>query len=300
MYMNVFKNFSACIPNKNIMTSKLRNYVMVSSNQNHKEVVLESLKGDDEGILVFGLNRPSSRNALGHSMTSSLLHAVNEIKSNNSARVLILRSLVPGVFCSGADLKERLKLSNSEVATMVEQLSSLATAIENLKMPTIAAIDGAAYGGGLEISLGCDIRIVSENAKLGLVETKWAILPAAGGSQRLPRIINPSLAKELIFCAEVIDGQKAVEIGLANHAVKQNLSSDAAYQKSLEIGRKILLNGPIGVNMAKVAINKGLETDIATGCKIEQLCYAQVIPTQDRIEGLLAFKEKRSPKYRGE
>ncbi|KAG8295902.1 Enoyl-CoA hydratase domain-containing protein 2, mitochondrial [Homalodisca vitripennis] len=228
------------------------------------------------------------------------MNAVEKIHLDANARVVILRSLVPGVFCAGADLKERIKLTNSEVSATVARLNALATAIESIPVPTIAAIDGAALGGGLEITLGCDIRIVSEDAKLGLVETKWAIMPAAGGSQRLPRIINPSIAKELIFCARVIDGNEAKDIGLANYVMKQNSSSDAAFQKALVIARKILVNGPLGVRNAKISINRGLETDILTGCKIEQLCYAQVIPTKDRIEGLTAFKENRPPKYKGE
>lgn len=277
---------------------KSRSRAITSSSQN--EVSVEMLAGEYEGIIVCGLNKPSTRNALCASLTSSLINAVENINTNKSSRVVIFRSLVPGVYCAGADLKERLKLSNDEVVSTIERLNSLATTIENIDVPTIAAIDGAALGGGLELTLGCDIRIVSDNAKLGLVETKWAIMPAAGGSQRLPRIINPSLAKELIFSARVISGTEAASIGLANHCVIQNSSSNAAYEKSLKIAHQIVMNGPLGVKMAKVAINRGLETDITTGCKLEQLCYSKVIPTHDRIEGLLAFKEKRTPKYKGE
>lgn len=273
---------------------------VISSSSSLKEMTVEVLEGSDAGIVVLGLNRPSARNALGSSLTSSLMSALDKICSDQSARVLILRSLVSGVFCSGADLKERFKLSNKEVGETVAKLNALASAIENIPIPTIAAIDGVAFGGGLEIALGCDIRTVSENSKMGLVETKWAIIPGAGGSQRLPRLINPSVAKEMIYCARVIDGHEAKEIGLANHLVNQNSSSDAAFQKSLSIAREILANGPLGVRMAKVSINKGLETDIVTGCKLELLCYAQLIPTSDRIEGLKAFKENRPPNFKGE
>lgn len=272
---------------------------LISSSLSSKEMTVELLEGSDAGVVVFGLNRPSARNALGSSLTASLMSAVEEICSNENARVLILRSLVPGIFCSGADLKERIKLTNKEVGETVAKLNNLASAIENIPIPTIAAIDGVAFGGGLEIALGCDIRIVSEQSKMGLVETKWAIIPGAGGSQRLPRIINPAVAKEMIYCARVIDGHEAKQIGLANHLVNQN-SSDAAFQKSLSIAREILANGPLGVRMAKVSINKGLETDIVTGCKLELLCYAQLIPTTDRIEGLKAFKENRPPQFKGE
>lgn len=273
---------------------------LISSSLSSKEMTVQLLEGSDSGVVVFSLNRPSARNALGSSLTASLMSAVDEICSNENARVLILRSLVPGIFCSGADLKERLKLTNKEVGETVAKLNALALAIENIPIPTIAAIDGVAFGGGLEIALGCDIRIVSEHSKMGLVETKWAIIPGAGGSQRLPRIINPAIAKEMIYCARVIDGHEAKQIGLANHLVNQNSSSDAAFQKSVSIAREILANGPLGVRMAKVSINKGLETDIVTGCKLELLCYSQLIPTTDRIEGLKAFKENRPPQFKGE
>ncbi|XP_054277054.1 methylglutaconyl-CoA hydratase, mitochondrial-like [Macrosteles quadrilineatus] len=273
---------------------------MLSTTLSTNEVSVEVLEEADSGVIVFGLNRPSARNALGSSLTSSLMNAVEKIHLDQNARVVVLRSLVPGVFCAGADLKERIKLSNHEVSVMVGRLSALATAIENIPIPTIAAIDGSAFGGGLEIALACDMIVVSENAKLGLVETKLAILPAAGGTQRLTRLINPAVAKELIYCARIFNGSEAKDFGLANHSVKQNSSSDAAFQKALDISRQIIVNGPLGVKMAKLAINKGLQTDIQTGCKIEQLCYAQVIPTKDRIEGLKAFKENRAPNYKGE
>lgn len=155
-------------------------------------------------------------------------------------------------------------------------------------------------GGGLEIALSCDIRVASSNAKLGLVETKLAIIPGAGGTQRLPRLINTSLAKELIYTGRIFDGNYAKEIGLVNHVVEQNETGDAAYQKSLSIAEEILPNGPVALKMAKAAINRGIEVDLNSGLNIEEACYAQIIPTKDRSEGLAAFKEKRKPVYIGQ
>ncbi|XP_073873939.1 methylglutaconyl-CoA hydratase, mitochondrial isoform X11 [Macaca fascicularis] len=151
----------------------------------------------------------------------------------------------------------------------------------NLPVPTIAAIDGLALGGGLELALACDIRV-------------------AGGTQRLPRAIGMSLAKELIFSARVLDGQEAKAVGLISHVLEQNQEGDAAYRKALDLAREFLPQGPVAMRVAKLAINQGMEVDLVTGLAIEEACYAQTIPTKDRLEGLLAFKEKRPPRYKGE
>lgn len=150
------------------------------------------------------------------------------------------------------------------------------------------------------MALACDIIVASNNSKLGLVETRLAIIPAAGGTQRLPRRISPSLAKELIFTSRVLSGEEAKQLGIANHCVPQNDKKDAAYQKALNIAAEIIPNGPVGVRMAKKAIDKGIEVDLNTGYSIEEACYAQLVYTKDRLEGLAAFAEKRKPKYRGE
>ncbi|CAG7815400.1 unnamed protein product [Allacma fusca] len=187
----------------------------------------------------------------------------------------------------------------SEVGPFVAKARGLVTELENLPQPVIAALDGAALGGGLEMALACDIRVASSTAKMGLVETRLAIIPGAGGTQRLPRIIGMAKAKELIYTGRILDGDEAEKIGLVNYSVSQNKSGDAAYQRALELAEEILPNGPVGVRMAKVSINKGLQVDLSTGLAIEESCYAQVIPTKDRTEGLLAFREKRPPKYSG-
>lgn len=176
----------------------------------------------------------------------------------------------------------------------------LADQIQNLSIPVISALDGLALGGGLEIALACDLRVASSNSKMGLVETKLAIIPGAGGTQRLPRLINPAIAKELIFTAKIIDGATAREIGLVNHVISQNKSGDAAFLKSLELARAILPLGPVAIQMAKKAINQGLQVDIQSGMAVEEACYGRLIPTTDRVEGLRAFSEKRKPNYTGQ
>ncbi|XP_058474147.1 methylglutaconyl-CoA hydratase, mitochondrial [Solea solea] len=258
------------------------------------------LDGEDNGIVVIGINRPKAKNAISKNLVKLMFEALEDIKKNNKVRSVIFCSLVPGIFCAGADLKERAKMHQSEVGPFVSKARALITELGNLPVPTIAAIDGAALGGGLEMALACDIRIASDAAKMGLVETKLAIIPGAGGTQRLPRLIGVSRAKELIFAARVVDGTEASRLGLVSQSVEQNKSGDAAYLQALELAREINPQGPIAVRMAKLAINQGIEVDLATGLAIEEACYAQVIPTKDRVEGLTAFKEKRRPQFRGE
>ncbi|RZC43321.1 methylglutaconyl-CoA hydratase, mitochondrial [Asbolus verrucosus] len=266
---------------------------------NTTDLVHENLEGSDKGIVVFAFNRPKQKNAFSANFVHELNTALYKVSVDTSARVLLLRSLVPGVFCAGADLKERATMPQEQVGQFVAGLRSLMDKIHNLPIPVIGAIDGLALGGGLEISLACDIRVASSEAKMGLVEGRLAVIPGAGGTQRLPRLINPSVAKELIYTARIIDGATAQDLGIVSHVVPQNSNGNAAYVKSLEIAREILPNGPIAIQMAKKAINKGTQVDLSTGLAIEEACYAQIIPTKDRIEGLQAFQEKRKPNYTG-
>ncbi|KAL5288028.1 ECHDC2 family protein [Megaselia abdita] len=275
-------------------------FIQVSKRFSSNEIQIDHLTGDQCGIAVIKLNRPAARNAFSRSLVNSFHEIADELKYDKDTRVVILQSLVPKIFCAGADLKERKTMSLPEVERFVNSLRGLMIKVEQLPMPVIAALDGAALGGGLEMALACDIRTASDSTKLGLVETSLAIIPGAGGTQRLPRILNPSVAKELIFTSRIFNGKDAKEMGIVNHVVTQNEQGDAAFHKALEIAKEIIPNGPIGVKMAKKAIDKGLQVDLNTGYTIEEACYAQVIPTTDRLEGLKAFAEKRKPSYKGE
>lgn len=283
-----------------LFNNKCLNAIRLFSTVTYENVNLERLKGKDKGIFCLAINRPTVKNAVNRNTIKELSHVLDYINSADDVRVLIFRSLAPGVFCSGADLKERSTLSEKQTSETSTSFRALTSQLESIQIPVVAAIDGLALGGGFEIALACDIRIAATNAKLGLVETKWAILPGAGGTQRLPRIAGPSIAKELIFTARVITSKDAERYGIVNHVVEQNESSTAAFEKALQIAREIIPNGPVGVKMAKMAINKGLEVDISSGCAVEGFCYAQIIPTKDRLEGLNAFLNKRQPQYNGE
>ncbi|XP_066247453.1 methylglutaconyl-CoA hydratase, mitochondrial [Euwallacea similis] len=280
-------------------TCSFSNFLKKYSQKSHPEIVFNYLQRHHEGIAVLGFKRPEQRNALSTSLVNELHHYIDKIKYEHIARVVILRSMVPKVFCAGADLKERAEMTPKQVAHFVTDLRSLMTKLQNIPVPVLAAIDGIALGGGLEIALACDIRVASVDSKMGLVETKLAIIPGAGGTQRLPRIVSPSVAKELIYTAKIIDGSTAFKLGLVNHVVEQDENGEKAYHKCVDIAEDILPNGPMAVQMAKQAISKGIEVELDTGLAIEEACYAQIIPTKDRLEGLSAFKEKRKPEYKG-
>lgn len=231
-------------------SSQLKSALIVTNNfcaQANQEVRLNYLKNEQEGIAVLELNRENGKNSFNRAMASQLHHCVDVLSTDKNVRAVIIRSLVKGIFCAGADLKERKTLTPIEVHRFVNSLRSLVVKMENLPMPTIAAIDGAAMGGGLEMGLSCDMRIAADPVKMGLVETRLAIIPGAGGTQRLPRLINVALAKELIFTARVFTGEEASKMGVVNHSVPQNEAGDAAYQRALKLAEEILPNGPVGV-----------------------------------------------------
>ena len=253
-----------------------------------------------EGIVIMGMNRPKARNAISKNLVICFEEAIAQVQHDTSVRALIIRSHVPNAFCAGADLKERAQMTPEEVGPFVSRLRAFIAAIRDLPCATIAAVDGFALGGGLELALSCDLRVASDSAKMGLTETRLAIIPGAGGTQTLSRVVGPAKAKELIFTAKIFDGNYANDIGLVNNVVPQNDQGDAAYIEALNLAQAIKPQGPVALRMAKLAINKGSEVDLSTGLAIEQACYAQVIPTKDRIEGLTAFREKRKPVYKGE
>ncbi|CAN1333705.1 Probable enoyl-CoA hydratase 2, mitochondrial [Linum perenne] len=246
-------------------------------------VQVRRLSDDDSGIVEVNLHRPEARNAIGKEMLRGLRHTFETLETDDEANVVMISSSVPKAFCAGADLKERKEMTASEVQFFA------------LRVPTIAVIEGVALGGGLEMALSCDLRICGENAVLGLPETGLAIIPGAGGTQRLPRIVGKAVAKELIFTGRRIGGQEAMSIGLANYTVP----AWTARSKALEIAREINQKGPIAIRLAKKAINEGIEMDMERALEFEKDCYKQLVDTNDRLEGLAAFAEKRKPRYTG-
>jgi len=217
-------------------------------------------------------------------------------------RVVILRSHVQNndsktqVFCAGADLKERATMTANETAAFVSMLRNTFTRLERIPQPVIASIDGVALGGGLELALACDMRVAGKNSIFGLVETSLAIIPGAGGTQRLPRVVGIGKAKELILTARKFDGEYANSIGLLN---RWNATSDSSMEDALTLAREILNNGPIAVSAAKQAINQSFAAT-TENMNNEKLAYDRVLASKDRLEALAAFQEKRKPFFRGE
>jgi len=253
------------------------------------------LREEKNNICILTLNRPQVMNAFNFDLLIALKKEIDEIRFRRDIRVVIITGAGEKAFCAGADLKERATMPEDKVKEFIYTIRNLFTDIENLNKPVIAGVNGVALGGGTELALACDIRIASENATLGLTETRLAIIPGAGGTQRLPRIVGRAKAKELIFTGRRINAKEALDIGLVNKVC----SFDKLLEECENMASEICETGPIAIEQAKYAINKGMEVDINTGLAIESNAYWITIPTEDRLEGLRAFKEKRKPIYKG-
>ncbi len=249
----------------------------------------------EEKVAILTLNRPEVMNSINFEMLHALKREVESIRFNSEIRVVIITGAGEKAFCAGADLKERITLTPEQVKQFIYTIRTLFSDIEALNKPVIAAVNGVALGGGTELALACDIRIASMNATLGLTETRLAIIPGAGGTQRLPRLVGRGKAKELIFTGRRVDASEALDIDLVNSICEPNLLLDEA----MKMAGMICETGPIAIEQAKYAIDAGLETDLKTGLAIESNAYWITIPTEDRLEGLAAFREKRKPVYRG-
>ena len=246
-------------------------------------------------IAIFTLNRPEIMNSVNFELLLALKNAVDDIRFNSDVRVVIITGAGEKAFCAGADLKERITLTPSEVKKFIYTIRTLFSDIESLNKPVIAAVNGIALGGGTELLLAADIRIAAMNASMGLTEARLAIIPGAGGTQRLPRLIGRGKAKELIFTGRRVDAAEALEINLVNKICqKEDLMEEARKMAAM-----ICECGPIAIEQAKYAINAGLETDLNTGLTIESNAYWITIPSEDRLEGLAAFREKRKPAFKG-
>jgi len=239
------------------------------------------------------IHNPERYNALSRQVVEELHAVACELAVDRSVRAVILHGGESKAFCSGADLKERQGMAEPQVIAMVGALRAAVNDYANLPMPVIAAIHGMAFGGGLELALACDIRIAADDAQLGLTEVSWGIIPGAGGCTRLPALIGPARAKELIFTARKLNAGEAEGLGIINRVVPRAELLAAAKTMADEIAR----HAPLAVRAAKQAIDGGLALD--QGLAIEWQAYQRIVATEDRLEGLRAFAEKRPPVYRG-
>ena len=289
---------NGCYQHQRMLSANVHN---VADSENNSEgsqhVFLKKLDGDNDGVAKLIFNRPSAANAMGRKMLGELQSAIAHLTDHETnVRCVVLTSATDKVFSAGADLRERSTMTQKEAAAFVTSLRGTFDALANLPMPVISAIEGVAVGGGLEIALTSDIIVAGDNAKFGLPETSLAIIPGAGGTQRLPRLIGVARSKELIFSARRIDAKTAQEYGLVQHVVP----AGEAQEKALEIAKEIASNGPLAIRAAKSAIMQGMDASSLTeAMEIERKYYQTIIPTEDRLEGLAAFREKRKPEYEG-
>lgn len=246
-------------------------------------------------VVFLTLNRADRMNALSFPLLLELQAALDELIDDADARVLVLTGAGDKAFCAGADLKERLGMSELETRRYIRTIRETFVKVENFPRPTVAMINGLALGGGCELSLCCDLRFMSRSARIGLTETRLAIIPGAGGTQRLPRLIGKGRAKELIFTGRQLDAQAALDLGLVERVVEPEALRDAC----LALAEEMCLAGPLALIQAKFAIDRGLEIDLADGLALEGKAYEVLLPTLDRKEALEAFTQKRKPEFQG-
>lgn len=249
----------------------------------------------ENGICYVTINREKTLNTFDYQTLSELRDVVEDIHLDPDVQVVIFTGAGERAFSAGADLKERKTLTPNEVRRNVKLIADVFNAVAALPQPTIAAVNGYAFGGGFELMLACDMAIAADNSQFGLTETSWAIIPGAGGTQRLPRLVGVMRAKELILTARKFDAAEAKELGVVLDVVKQ----ERLMETCKELAGRITSNGPVAIRQAKFAINEGMNTDLETGIKIESKAYELTIDTDDRLEALAAFAEKREPEFKG-
>ena len=247
----------------------------------------------DDGIATLTIDRASVRNALNLETVQEFHRALTELAADESVAVLIVTGAGEVAFVSGADINDIRSRTIAEGLAAIN--SSLFAALERFPRPTIAAVNGYALGGGCELALACDIRIAADTAKFGQPELGLGIIPGAGATQRLPRIVGLGWAKHLVLTGEVIDAKQALEIGL----VTAIMPASQLQVRVRELARRILRQGPLAARLAKLALNASARVDLDSGLLIETLAQAICYNSSDKQEGAAAFLEKRKPKFTG-
>lgn len=248
-----------------------------------------------DGIATITINRPKALNALNEETLPEFLSGLEDAEKDKKVRVIVITGAGEKAFCAGLDLKTVKDISVIKAVETSRLGQKLTLAIEELGKPVIAAINGYALGGGLELAMACDIRIASENARIGQTEVNVGLIPGWGGTQRLPRLVGKGTAKELVFTGKMIDAKTAERIGLINMVVPpEKLKSTVE-----EFAKVIMSKPPIAIKLAKELINSSIETDQGTGLVHEAEAFGILASTEDYREGVSAFIEKRKPEYKG-
>ena len=249
-----------------------------------------------EGLLVLTLDRPQVRNAIDTKMAQELRDIFVPLRYGpDGLRAIVLTGAGDRAFCAGADLKERKGMSDQAWRRHHGLIEEFAGALVDCPVPIIAAVNGAAFGGGCELALACDFIYAASGARFALPEVTIGIMPGAGGTQNLPRAVGERRAKELILSGQPWSADEALVWGMINRVCEP----DRLMPEALETARRIMDNAPVSVRQAKKAIHRGLQVDLRSGLILEAEAYERTIPTDDRREGIAAFNEKRKPRFTG-
>jgi enoyl-CoA hydratase len=248
-----------------------------------------------DNIATITINRPKALNALNTEVLNEIFQAVESVAADEEIRVLILTGSGEKAFVAGADITELAELNALAAKFFVSNGHKTMTALQGLTIPVIAAVNGFALGGGLELALSCDFIYASENAKFGLPEITLGLIPGFGGTQRLSRIIGKNMAKEMIFTGKMVSADEAAQIGFVNQVVP----AGELMASVIKTAKGIASKGKVSLHMAKQTINQGLDVDLATGCKMEIDAFALCVASEDAQEGTRAFLEKRKPVFKG-
>ncbi len=251
----------------------------------------------DGAWAVVTLNRPDAMNSLSRALVRELGEVFRALSNDSEVRAVILTGAGEKAFCAGADLKERKGMSDDEVRAMLGYYRESFGVIDRCPKPVIAALNGVALGGGFELALACDLRVAAPTALIGLPETTLAIIPGAGGTQRLPRLIGPGKAKELILLGKRLPAAEALSLGLITAVAD---AGEAVVSAAKKLGAGLASGAPIALAAAMEAIDLGADLDFEAGLDLEARCYEKTLRSSDRREALAAFAEKRKPVYRGE
>lgn len=248
-----------------------------------------------ENIGLLTINRPEKMNAISQELTVELSLFLDEIENDDELRVIVITGAGDKAFVAGADINELVDRDARLGRRVSRERQEIFSRIENLHVPVIAAVNGYALGGGLELALACSIRICSEMAQFGAPEVKLGIIPGDGGTQRLPRLVGQGRAMEMIITGDFIDAQEAYRIGLVNKV----FPPEKLMEKAMELAKKIASRPPLAVRYAKEAVNRSQEGDSVSGFALESYLHALSCTTEDKKEGVSAFLEKRKGKFKG-
>lgn len=248
-----------------------------------------------ERVATITLNRPEALNAFSKDVVEEILQALEDIKNDENVRVVVLTGAGEKAFSAGADIKAMVGMTALKARELSLMGEKLCVSLENLEKPVIAALNGYALGGGLEVAMACDLRIASETSRVGQTEVNIGLIPGWGGTQRLTRLVGITKAKELVFIGKMIDAKTAEQLGIVNMVVPADKFRETTRQFAKELASK----APVAVRVAKAVINKGADIGLDSALELEREGFGVVASSEDLKEGVSAFTEKRKPAFKG-